>query len=94
MLQLGGISEADAAWFFQQLVCAVDFCHRLGIANRDIKVGLTGTTAIYHLAPLVQVAPAVLDLCSAKQLTQRAQQAEACRGFRPAPAHGEWTWTC
>ena len=23
---------------FQQLIMAVDYCHRLGIANRDIKV--------------------------------------------------------
>lgn len=37
-LQLDGIPEADAAWFMQQLVCAVEFCHRLGVANRDIKV--------------------------------------------------------
>lgn len=30
--------EADAAWFTQQLVCAIEFCHRMGVANRDIKV--------------------------------------------------------
>ena len=33
-----GIAEADARWLFQQLIIAVDYCHRLGIANRDIKV--------------------------------------------------------
>ena len=33
-----GISEADSRWLFQQLIIAVDYCHRLGIANRDIKV--------------------------------------------------------
>lgn len=32
------MSEADAAWFLQQLLCAVEFCHRLGIAVRDIKL--------------------------------------------------------
>lgn len=37
-LQLDGIPEADAAWLMQQLVCAVEFCHRMGVANRDIKV--------------------------------------------------------
>lgn len=35
---LDGMPEGDAAWFMQQLVCAVDFCHRLGIANRDVKL--------------------------------------------------------
>jgi hypothetical protein len=35
-----GIAEADARWLFQQLIIAVDYCHRLGIANRDIKVPL------------------------------------------------------
>ncbi len=34
-----GILESDARWLFQQLLIAVDYCHRLGIANRDIKVG-------------------------------------------------------
>ncbi len=36
--QLGGVPEADARWFFQQFIIAVDYCHRLGIANRDVKV--------------------------------------------------------
>ncbi len=36
--QLGGVPETDARWFFQQFIIAVDYCHRLGIANRDIKV--------------------------------------------------------
>ena len=35
-----GILESDARWLFQQLLIAVDYCHRLGIANRDIKVAL------------------------------------------------------
>jgi serine/threonine-protein kinase SRK2 len=33
-----GISEAEARRLFQQLIVAVDYCHRMGIANRDIKV--------------------------------------------------------
>lgn len=33
-----GISEDDSRWLFQQLIIAVDYCHKLGIANRDIKV--------------------------------------------------------
>ena len=30
--------EADARWLFQQLLVAVEYCHLLGIANRDVKV--------------------------------------------------------
>ena len=33
-----GLPEAQARWLFQQLIVAVEYCHRLGIANRDIKV--------------------------------------------------------
>eukprot|EP00891_Asterochloris_glomerata_P000851 jgi/Astpho2/851/Aster-00699 len=33
-----GLSEKTARWFFQQLVVALEFCHELGIANRDIKL--------------------------------------------------------
>ena len=32
--------EADARWLFQQLLVAVEYCHLLGIANRDVKVPL------------------------------------------------------
>lgn len=33
-----GLPENVARWFFQQLITALDFCHRKGIANRDIKL--------------------------------------------------------
>lgn len=35
---LQGLQEELARWFFQQLIIAVDFCHKKGIANRDIKL--------------------------------------------------------
>eukprot|EP01025_Chloroclados_australasicus_P068754 TRINITY_DN9580_c0_g1_i1.p1 TRINITY_DN9580_c0_g1~~TRINITY_DN9580_c0_g1_i1.p1 ORF type:complete len:355 (+),score=52.61 TRINITY_DN9580_c0_g1_i1:148-1212(+) len=32
------LPESEARQFFQQLVLAVDFCHRKGVVNRDIKL--------------------------------------------------------
>jgi hypothetical protein len=36
--QQGHLKEAVARWFFQQLAVAVDYCHKRGVANRDIKL--------------------------------------------------------
>jgi serine/threonine-protein kinase SRK2 len=34
----GGLKEDSARWLFQQLILAVDFCHKMGVVNRDIKL--------------------------------------------------------
>eukprot|EP00210_Caulerpa_lentillifera_P000867 g838.t1 len=33
-----GISLNTARWFFQQLIVGLDYCHRQGVADRDIKL--------------------------------------------------------
>ncbi|CAK0733351.1 hypothetical protein CVIRNUC_000261 [Coccomyxa viridis] len=33
-----GLPESEARGIFQQLILAVDYCHRMGVANRDIKL--------------------------------------------------------
>ena len=33
-----GLPESEARWFFQQLVLGMDYCHRKGVCNRDIKL--------------------------------------------------------
>ena len=33
-----GLTEDEARWFFQQLVLGLDYCHRMGVVNRDIKL--------------------------------------------------------
>lgn len=33
-----GCPEGEARWFFQQFIIGLDYCHRMGIANRDIKL--------------------------------------------------------
>ena len=32
------ITEDMVRWFFQQLIIGLDYCHRMGVANRDIKL--------------------------------------------------------
>lgn len=34
----GKLKEAVARWFFQQLIIGVEYCHKRGVANRDIKL--------------------------------------------------------
>ena len=31
------VQEDDARWFFQQLIVGLDYCHKMGVVNRDIK---------------------------------------------------------
>lgn len=32
------LPEPQARWLFQQLILALDYCHRIGVSNRDIKL--------------------------------------------------------
>jgi len=33
-----GLTEEEARWFFQQLIIGLDYCHKMGIMSRDIKL--------------------------------------------------------
>ena len=48
-----GLAEPEARWFFQQLMLAVDFCHRMGVVNRDIK--LENTLLAGDARPLIKI---------------------------------------
>ena len=37
-LQGTSVPEKEARRIFQQMIVAIHYCHRLGIANRDVKV--------------------------------------------------------
>ena len=43
-----GVPEHVAQSLFQQLMVALDYCHRLGIANRDVKVHGSFVSAALH----------------------------------------------
>jgi hypothetical protein len=36
--QRGRLTEEDARWFFQQIIIGLDYCHRRGVVNRDLKL--------------------------------------------------------
>mmetsp|Transcript_7072 Transcript_7072/g.18257 ORF Transcript_7072/g.18257 Transcript_7072/m.18257 type:complete len:344 (-) Transcript_7072:315-1346(-) len=36
--QKGRIAEREARYFFQQLICGVAYCHRVGVCHRDLKL--------------------------------------------------------
>lgn len=38
MLYSRGLDESKARWFFQQLILGMDYCHKMNISNRDIKL--------------------------------------------------------
>jgi len=50
------LQEPAARWFFQQLVIGLDYCHRKGVVNRDIKLENT-------LLQMVPVSSAWLTSC-------------------------------
>jgi len=49
----GGLKEDEARWFFQQLICAVDYMHHKGVVNRDIK--LENSLLTNHVKPLLKL---------------------------------------
>eukprot|EP00803_Ostreobium_quekettii_P004335 evm.model.scf_823.11 EVM.evm.TU.scf_823.11 scf_823:61607-62918(+) len=38
MKKKNGLTEDEARWFFQQLILGLDYCHKMGVVNRDIKL--------------------------------------------------------
>jgi len=68
--QLQGVPEAEARHFFQQLIVALAYTHRVGIANRDIKV--------LHYAPITVCA---LCLRPCGGLVLEDTSCSACRPF-------------
>ena len=53
VVRKNGLKEDEARWFFQQLIVAIDYCHRMGVANRDIK--LENTLLDGSVRPLLKI---------------------------------------
>ena len=57
-----GVSqEEDARWFFQQLMVGLDYCHRMGVVNRDIKLVRSHTAQHPSCRPAVGEAGCGVD---------------------------------
>ncbi len=95
--QQRGMPEADARWLFQQLLVAVEYCHLLGIANRDVKVRLRCLPCCFF-RPLTCCAlwlfrhPCVLPVALAPYAVDRQHVPRSCSvlqiATRPAFAFG------
>lgn len=53
VVRKNGLREDEARWFFQQLIVGLDYCHRMGVVNRDIK--LENTLLDSSPRPLVKI---------------------------------------
>lgn len=53
VVKKNGLREDEARWFFQQLIVGLDYCHRMGVVNRDIK--LENTLLDASPRPLVKI---------------------------------------
>lgn len=53
VVKKNGLKEDEARWFFQQLIVSIDYCHRMGVANRDIK--LENTLLDGSVRPLLKI---------------------------------------
>eukprot|EP00201_Polytomella_parva_P006872 CAMPEP_0175075364 /NCGR_PEP_ID=MMETSP0052_2-20121109/21954_1 /TAXON_ID=51329 ORGANISM="Polytomella parva, Strain SAG 63-3" /NCGR_SAMPLE_ID=MMETSP0052_2 /ASSEMBLY_ACC=CAM_ASM_000194 /LENGTH=356 /DNA_ID=CAMNT_0016344031 /DNA_START=37 /DNA_END=1108 /DNA_ORIENTATION=- len=54
--ELQSLREATARWFFQQLIVALDYCHKKGVVNRDVKLENTLLHEIEELPlPLLKI---------------------------------------
>ena len=48
-----GVQETEARWFFQQVMIALDYLHRVGVVSRDVK--LENTLLDGNRRPLVKI---------------------------------------
>lgn len=53
VVRKNGLKEDEARWFFQQLIVGLDYCHKMGVVNRDIK--LENTLLDSSPRPLVKI---------------------------------------
>ncbi|KAJ9524838.1 hypothetical protein QJQ45_003025 [Haematococcus lacustris] len=60
--QAGRLKEPAARWFLQQLVIGLDYCHRKGVVNRDIKLENT----LLQMVPVRQAGAAASSFHAAK----------------------------
>ncbi|GFH28104.1 protein kinase domain-containing protein [Haematococcus lacustris] len=76
----GGLREAVARWFFQQLVLTLDYCHAKEVVHRDIKLENV-------LLDLVPGAPLPLVRLADFGLSRRHNAATPCETYVGTPAY-------
>ncbi|GFH28853.1 protein kinase domain-containing protein [Haematococcus lacustris] len=87
--QAGPLKEETARWFLQQLVIGLDYCHRKGVVNRDIKLENTLLQMVPGLPlPLLKIC----DFGYSKAHFMSAPKSKVGTAAYMAP--GEASWSC
>ncbi len=88
----GRLKEAVARWFFQQLIIGADYCHKRGVANRDIKLENTLLQVVKGLPlPLLKICDFGYSKADFKSAAKSKVSASAVRlpwGVPDTPARG------
>lgn len=84
----GKLKESVARWFFQQLIIGVDYCHRRGVANRDIKLENTLLQVVNGLPlPLLKICDFGYSKADFKSAAKsKVGMAEGCAAMPSSPA--------
>jgi len=51
----GSMPEPEARYFFQQLICGVEYCHKMGVVHRDLKLENTHLHIEGDHAPRIKI---------------------------------------
>ena len=82
--------EDDARWFFQQLIVGLDYCHRMGVVNRDIK--LENTLLDASPKPLVKITDFGYCKASNDSLPKSKVGTPGYTGIPPVPDMQSWVF--
>ncbi|WIA17833.1 hypothetical protein OEZ85_009339 [Tetradesmus obliquus] len=97
IVKAGRFSEDEARYFFQQLICGVDYCHQSGVCHRDLK--LENTLLDGSPAPRVKIcdfgySKSVLDSQPKSTVGTPAYIAPEVLQRTAYNGHGADVWSC
>ena len=77
-----GLPEDNCRWFYQQIILALDYCHKMRISNRDIK--LENTLLNANQPPMVKLCDFGYSINESHSLPKTAVGTPGYTGAFPA----------